>query len=75
MLTCLLEQINHRIESFDGAKGLGSKLSTNELKKSFAMPLVRTFEEKIFSLSKSSYVQYLPLFIMSLSNNMENPVG
>ena len=73
MLYSLLEHINNRMQSFDGESGLGSKLSHTDVKRSFVMPLVRTFEEKIFSLSRSSFVQYVPLLVIGHTNVEDKP--
>ena len=73
MLSSLLDHINSRMNSFDGDNGLGSKLSQSECKKTFIMPMVRTFEENIFSLSRSSYVQYVPLLLIAHTNVENKP--
>jgi hypothetical protein len=57
LLTNLLENIKVRLASFDSKKdSLGSKLSQHEIRKTFIVPLVHTFEDKIFALSKSTFV-------------------
>ncbi len=76
MLGSLLEHLSKRMKSFDSYDvGLGSKLSHSDIKRTFISPLVRTFEEKIFSLSRSSFVQYVPLLIMAHANGNDHPIA
>ena len=74
MLTSHLDHLNGRMQSFDNAPhGIGSKISTSDIKRAFVMPLVHTFEDKIFSLSRSSFVQYIPLLVIAHANNENRP--
>ena len=75
MLTSLLEYVKRRMDSLDSGSEIGYKLNTSELKKVFVLPLVRIFEDKIFSLSRSSYVQYLPLFIIAFGRSEDKLVA
>ena len=71
-----MNHIKKRLASFDCKKdSLGTKLSQHEIRRNFIVPMVHTFEDKVFALSKSSFVQYMPLLIIAYANRIDEPLA